>query len=218
LALRPVLGEIPRAALAAVIVSAALSIIDVTGYRNLWRVSREEFALAAIAALAVIVFDILTGVFVAVALSIIVALYRIARPHDAILGDHPGLEGWVEVEAHPEAATEPGLVVYRFDAPLFFVNADTFRERVEQALQDNPGQESWLVLDFVGIGALDATALDVLGELAERVAVLGVEVVAIARANHDVLVRLGRAGLLEPTGPLRAFATINSAVRAYRDR
>jgi high affinity sulfate transporter 1 len=218
LALRPMLGEIPRAALAAVIVSAALSIIDVTGYRNLWRVSREEFALAAIAALAVIVFDILTGVFVAVALSIVVALYRIARPHDAILGDQPGLEGWVEVEAHPEAATEPGLVVYRFDAPLFFVNADHFRERVEQALEDNPGRESWLVLDFEGIGALDATALDVLGELTEHVGVLGVEVVAIARANQDVLARLARAALLEPAGPLRVFATINSAVRAYRDR
>ena len=74
------------------------------------------------------------------------------------------------------------------------------------------------MLDFEGIGALDATALDVLSELAEDVGVLGVEVVAIARANHDVLARLGRASLLEPTGPLRVFATINSAVRAYRDR
>jgi MFS superfamily sulfate permease-like transporter len=108
--------------------------------------------------------------------------------------------------------------VYRFDAPLFFVNADHFRERVEQVLAENPGEEDWLVLDFEGIGALDATALDVLAELVERLADLGVGVVAVARANDQVLSRLDRAALLEPAGALRVFPTINGAVRAYRQR
>lgn len=218
LVLRPVLAEIPRAALAAVIVSAALSIIDAKGYRSLWKVSREEFALAVIAALGVIVFGVLVGVLVAVSLSVVVAFYRIARPHDAILGDYPGVDGWVEVAAYPEAATEPGLVVYRFDAPLFFVNAERFRERVERALAENPGNEDWLVLDFEGIGALDATALDILGELLECLRDTGVEVVAVARANEHVLSRLERAGLLQPDGALRVFPTINAAVRGYRQR
>ncbi len=101
LVLSPLLGQIPRAALAAVIVSAALAIIDVPGYRALWRASREEAALAVVAALGVVVFGVLVGVLLAVSLSIIVALGRIARPHDAVLGDRPELDGWVEVDAHP---------------------------------------------------------------------------------------------------------------------
>ncbi|HEX6424217.1 MAG TPA: SulP family inorganic anion transporter [Acidimicrobiales bacterium] len=144
LVLAPVLGEIPRAALAAVIVSAAIAILDVPGFRALWRVSREEAVLAAVAALGVVVFDVLVGVLVAVSLSIVVAFHRIARPHDAVLGDYPGLEGWVGVDRYPEAVTERGLVVYRFDAPLFFVNADRFRARVELALEESPGDEEWL--------------------------------------------------------------------------
>ncbi len=215
--LHPLLEEIPRAALAAVIVTAAIAIIDVAGYRSLWRVSREEAVLAAVAALGVIVFDVLVGVLIAVTLSLLVALYRIARPHDAVLGDYPRLDGWVEIGAYPEAVTEPGLVVYRFDAPLFFVNADRFRERVEQALEDNPEREEWVVLDFEGIGALDATALDALGELVDQLTERDVRLVAVARANDQVLARLHLAGILEPRGRVRTFPTINGAVRAYRE-
>jgi high affinity sulfate transporter 1 len=215
LVLAPALGKIPRAALAAVIVSAAIAILDVPGYRALWRVGREEAVLAAVAALGVVVFDVLVGVLVAVSLSIVVAFYRIARPHDAVLGDYPGLDGWVGVDRYPEAVTERGLVVYRFDAPLFFVNADRFRSRVELALDESPGEEEWLVLDFEGIGALDATALDTLADLVDDV---DVDVVAVARANDAVLDRLVRAGLVEPAGRVRVFPTINGAVRAYRQR
>ncbi|HUP74678.1 MAG TPA: sulfate permease [Acidimicrobiales bacterium] len=218
LSLRPVLEQIPRAALAAVIVSAALAIIDLAGFRALWKVSRQEALLAVLAATGVIVFGVLPGVLVAVCLSLLMALYRIARPHDAVLGEYPGLDGWVDVDAYPAARPEPGLVVYRFDAPLFFINADRFRERVERALAQSPGPEEWLVLDFEGIGALDATALDALTDLTDRVAELGVEVVAVARANHVVLAQLQRAGLLHPAGTVRTFPTINSAVRAYRHR
>lgn len=217
-ALRPLLAEIPRAALAAVIVSAAIAIIDAPGYRALWKVSREEAVLAIVAALAVMVFGVLAGVLVAVSLSVLVALHRVARPHDAVLGDYPGLDGWVDVDAYPDAVPEPGLVVYRFDAPLFFLNADRFRDRVEQALSDSPGDEDWLVLDFEGIGALDASALDAMVDLGERLTQLGVAVVGVARANEDVLARLERAGLVEPAGKLRVFPTINSAVRSYRDQ
>jgi high affinity sulfate transporter 1 len=216
--LRPLLAHIPRAALAAVIVSAAIAIIDIAGYRALWKVSREEAVLAVVAAFGVMVFGVLAGVLVAVTLSVLIALHRVARPHDAVLGDYPGLEGWVDVDEYPEAAPEPGLVVYRFDAPLFFLNADRFRERVEQVLSDNPGDEEWLVLDCEGIGALDASALDAIADLRERLAELDIAVVGVARANEDVLLRLDRAGLVEPTGTIRVFPTINSAVRAYRDQ
>ena len=218
LALSPLLGQIPRATLAAVIISAAIAIIDVPGYRALWRVSREEAVLAVAAALGVIVFNVLVGVLLAVSLSIIVALGRIARPHDAVLGDRPELDGWVEVDAHPSARTEPGLLVYRFDAPLFFLNTERFRMRVLDALEANPGSEEWLVLDFEGVGALDASALDGLADLVEQLGRTGISQVAVARANESVVRRLRRVDLVEPAGALRVYPTINAAVRAFRGR
>ncbi|WP_255566744.1 SulP family inorganic anion transporter [Iamia sp. SCSIO 61187] len=218
LGLRPLLSEIPRAALAAVILAAAITIIDAAGMVALWRTGRDEASLALATAFGVVVFGVLAGVLVAVVLSVVMALYRIARPHDAVLGDYPALDGWVEVDAHSQAETEPGLVVYRFDAPLFFLNAERFSERVKQVLSDNPGDEDWLVLDFEGIGSLDATATETLAELVEEVAGCGVGVVAIARANSTVMGRLLRARLIEPEGHLRSFPTINGAVAAYRSR
>ncbi|MBK5222895.1 MAG: sulfate permease [Acidimicrobiia bacterium] len=218
LAFRPLLAEIPRAALAAVIVAAGITIIDLPGYRSLWKVSREEACLAVVAALGVLVFDVLVGVLIAVSLSIVIALYHVARPHDAVLGDAPGLDGWVDLDADHGAVAEPGLLVYRFDAPLYFLNIDRFAERVEQVLGENPGEEEWLVLDFEGVGALDASALDGLVDLVARVARRDVAVVGVARANDAVLASLRRADVIEPKGALQVFPTINSAVRAYRSR
>lgn len=214
--LGPVLGQIPRAALAAVIVAAAFAIIDVRGYRALWRVSRSEALLAVAAALGVVVFDVLVGVLLAVTLSVVVALGRIARPHDAVLGDQPELDGWVEVDAYPGARIEPGLLVYRFDAPLFFLNTDRFRTRVLDTLERNPGDEEWLVLDFEGVGGLDATALDGLTDLTGSLAGLGLKRVAVARANDQVVRRLRKVHLLAPEGPLHHYPTINAAVRDFR--
>ena len=127
--------------------------------------SRAEFALAATSALAVMVFDVLIGVLVAVGLSLLMALGRIATPHDAILGAGQDLDGWVDAEAHPGSRTLPGLLVYRFDAPLFFANANRYRERLELLVEENPGEEEWLVLDFEGVGEADTTAVDMLVEL-----------------------------------------------------
>jgi len=215
--LSPVLAEIPQAALAAVIIAAAIAIIDVAGFRELWSVSRAEFALAATSALAVMVFDVLIGVLIAVGLSLLVALGRIARPHDAILGDGQDLDGWVDAQTHPGARTLPGLLVYRFDAPLFFANADRYRERLEELVEENPGEEEWLVLDFEGVGEADTTAVDMLAELLAEHRNAG-RVVAIARANERVLRRLERAALLQPEGSIVVYPTINAAVRAFQGR
>lgn len=215
---RPLLEHIPRAALAAVIVAAAIAILDVDGFRSLWRINREEAVLAVAAAAGVVVFDVLVGVVVAVVLSTVVALGHIARPHDAVLGDAPDLDGWIDVDAYPQAVPQPGLLVYRFDAPLFFVNAERFCERVEQVLADNPGREEWLVFDFEGVGALDSTAVDALTDLTERLHAQGVTELSVARANDRVLALLDRAELLDPVGPIVAYPTINAAVRAFRER
>ncbi|MGD9703362.1 MAG: SulP family inorganic anion transporter [Acidimicrobiia bacterium] len=215
--MRPLLERIPTPALAAVILAAGIAILDVPGYRDLWRVSRAEFGLAVIAALGVMIFDVLVGVLIAVVLSAVVALYRMARPHDAVLGAAAGQEGWVDVDEVPGATTLPGLLVYRFDAPLFFANTTRFDERLHAVLDANPGTERWVVLDFEGVGSVDATATDALFEILASLRSAGVATVAIARANDHVLDRLGRARLLPPDGTLRTFLTINAAVRAFEE-
>jgi sulfate permease, SulP family len=212
------LAVVPRAALAAVIVAAAFAIIDLPGFRALWQVSRAEFVLAVVTSLGVMIFDVLIGVLVAVALSVVIAMARMARPQDAVLGARADLDGWVSIESDPRARTRPGLLVYRFDAPLFFVNAEHFRSRLLTVLEENPGEESWVVLDFEGIGDIDASALDALTELVGLLDEQHVEVVAIARANQRTFERLARARLLTPDGPLCAFGTINAAVAAFEQR
>jgi sulfate permease, SulP family len=213
---RGVLAAVPRAALAAVIVAAAFVIIDVPGFWQLWRLSRAEFALAVVTGLGVMIFDVLVGVLIAVGLSVLIALGRIARPADAVLGGREDLDGWVAVDQHPDARTLPGLLVYRFDAPLFFANAERFRTRLLHVLDENPGPERWVILDLEGVADIDTTAIDVLRELTDELVPTGVEVVAVARGNANATARLERAGLLHPAGPLRSFPTINAAVRGFR--
>ena len=218
LLLRPALSEIPRTALAAVILVAAITIIDFGGFVSLRRLSSKECAIAVVATLGVIVLGVLYGIVIAVALSIAVALGSIARPHDAVLGDMPGLDGWVDVGEYPTALTAAGLLVFRFDAPLIFINSERFSDRVEQVLEENPGREEWLVIDCEGIGTLDASAVDMLRELADTMRVRGVELTAVARANERVLAQLRRARLTPPDGTLHVFPTINSVVRAFHQR
>ena len=203
--------------IAKIIVAAALAIIDIGGYRSLWKVSRTEFALAVAAALGVMVFDVLVGVLIAVALSIAVALGRMAIPHDAVLTTAEGLDGWVDADTYAPGETLPGLLVYRFDAPLFFINSDRFRERLQLMLEENPGEEEWVILDFEGIGEVDATALDVLADLTAALTGSGITL-GVARANERALDRLRRANLTRPEGPLAIYPTINGAVRAFRSR
>jgi SulP family sulfate permease len=214
--LRGLLAQVPQAAIAAVIVAAAVAIIDLPGFQALWGLSRTEFGLAVATALGVLVFDVLVGVAVAVGLSVAVAVYHVARPHDAVLGAGRGLDGWVDVDAGGEPL--PGLLVYRFDALLFFANATRFGQRLREVLVANPGWEEWVVLDCEGIGSVDATAVEELEELAADLAADGVGAIGVARANEVVLGTLGRAGLLGPDGPLVVYPTINAAVRAFEER
>jgi MFS superfamily sulfate permease-like transporter len=216
LLLRPVLAEIPQPALAAIIVAAGIAIIDVAGFAWLARFSRSELVLAVATALGVMIFDVLTGVLIAVALSMLVALGKLARPHDAVLGEGLGLDGWVDAEAYEGSATLEGLLVYRFDAPLFFANVAWFRERLRRAMDLNPGDERWVVIDFEGIGSVDATSVEGLCELVEELHAEGV-VVGTARANDVVVGQLERGGVIERIGLDNVHATINRAVRAFRE-
>lgn len=220
-ALSRALAPMPEAALAAVIVGAALAIIDGEGFAKLWRQSRAEFALAALTTVAVMVFDVLEGVLVAFAFSLAVVVWRIAFPHDAWLAFGDAQEGWVDAEEFGLAPTHSGLLVYRFDAPLIFANAERYRQRVSEhiaRLEARPGAPrlAWLVLDLEGVGAIDVTALDMLEGLTEALAHEGVAV-SVARSNDRARESLARASLLRPEGPIEVFPTLSAAEHRYLD-
>ncbi len=213
---RSLLAEIPQAALAAVVVAAAFAVIDIAGFSSLWRVSRTEAALAAVTCLAILTVDLLFGVLVALVLSGLVMLQRVARPHDAILGQGEGLDGWIDVKDQ-RARLEHGLLVYRFDAPLFFANADEYAKRLIAAFEQNPGEETHVILDFEGIGSLDSTAAERLEQLHEQLS-RDELTIAVARANDDVIGVMKRSGLIDAIGSEHIYPTINAAVADFRRR
>jgi MFS superfamily sulfate permease-like transporter len=163
--LGPLLAQFPTAALGAIVVYAAVLLIDVAGLRRLAAFRRSEFLLALGSFAGVLVFDILYGVLLAVGLSVAEMLARVARPHDAIQGLVPGLAGMHDVDDYPQAHTVPGLVVYRYDSPLFFANAEDFRRRALAAVDGHNGSVAWFVLNTEANVEVDITALDALDRL-----------------------------------------------------
>ena len=129
------LSRFPRAALGAVVIYAALRLVDIAGFRRIARFRRSEAAIAVVTMVAVLTVGVLYGVLVAVGLSVLDLLRRVARPHDGVLGYVPGIAGMHDIDDYPDARPVPGLLVYRYDAPLCFANAENFRSRALAALE-----------------------------------------------------------------------------------
>src|SRR6185312_13654065 len=157
---------------------------DVSEFKRLARFRRSEVLLALTTTVAVLVLGVLYGVLVAIGLSILELLRRIARAHDAVLGFVPGVAGMHDVDDYPEADLVPGLV-YRYDAPLFFANAEDFRERAMTAVNDYPGRVEWFVLNAEANVEVDLTALDALDQLRSELERRGI-VFAMARVKQDL--------------------------------
>jgi sulfate permease, SulP family len=214
---RGVLATFPTAALGALVVYAALHLVDVPEFKRLARFRRSELILAVATTAAVLVFGVLYGVLVAIVLSILDLLRRVARPNDAIQGFVPGVAGMHDIEDYPEANLEPGLLVYRYDAPLFFANAENFRERALAAVGKYPGEVDWFLLNAEAIVEVDLTALDALEQLRAELERRGI-VFAMARVKQDLRDELEAAGILDKVGEDRIFMTLPTAVEAYRER
>jgi high affinity sulfate transporter 1 len=212
--LRPVLASFPMAALGALVIFAAVRLIDVAGFRRLASFRRSELILAISALVGVLAFDILYGILVAIALSVADVLARVARPHDAVLGRVSGLAGMHDVDDYPNARTIPGLVVYRYDSPLFFANAQDFKRRALAAAEEFDGDLKWFVLNAEANVEVDITALDALEELREELTRRGV-VFAMARVKQDLLEQLDAYSLVQRIGQDRIFPTLPTAVEAY---
>ncbi|MEI2729706.1 MAG: sulfate permease [Candidatus Nanopelagicales bacterium] len=210
----PVLAEFPKVALGAIVIYAALRLIDIAGFRQLARFRRNELLLAFAALAGVLVFGILYGILVSVALSVAELLWRTARPHDAVEGFVPDLAGMHDVDDYPSAATVPGLLVYRYDSPLFFANADNFRNRAMQAVDENRPVR-WFVLNAEANVEVDITALGALEALRSDLERKGIRF-GLARAKTELLADLRAYGFIKKIGDDMVFPTLPTAVEAYR--
>jgi high affinity sulfate transporter 1 len=217
---RGLLENFPTAALGALVVFAALRLIDIAEFRRLGRFRRSELLLALATTAAVLGFGVLNGVLVAIALSILDLLRRVARPHDGVLGLVPDVAGMHDIDDYPDARPVPGLVVYRYDAPLFFANAEDFRERAMAAVAANPEGAppiEWFVLNAEANVEVDLTAVDALDQLRRDLEARGI-VFAMARVKQDLRELLAAAGLVDKIGENRIFMTLPTAVEAFHDR
>jgi MFS superfamily sulfate permease-like transporter len=204
--------NLPQPALAAVVIAASLSLVIVGAVVRLWKQRTTEAWLSIWAFLAVTFLGVLPGIAIAVALSILAVFRRTWWPHQAILGDTPDLPGFHDLSAHPDGRTHPGLVIFRFDAPLIFANARTFREQVHE-LAEGPGVR-WILIAAEPITDVDTTASDMLEDLDEWLNARGISLV-FAEMKDPVRAKIERYGLTRTIAPEHFYPTVRSAVSAY---
>jgi SulP family sulfate permease len=212
--LGPVLAGFPIAALGALVIYAALKLIDLPEFRRIARFRRSEFVLAVATVVGVLVADILYGVLIAVGLSVLDLLRRVARPHDGVLGYVPGVAGMHDIDDYPSARQVPGLVVYRYDSPLFFANAQNFLHRALGSLELAEEPVEWLILNAEANVEVDLTSVDALDQLRSELEHRGI-VLALARVKHELRADLVASGFLDRVGEERVFMTLPTAVAAY---
>ena len=205
--------NLPQPALAAVVITASLSLADIPATVRLWRQRKVEFLLSVAAFLGVVLLGVLPGIAIAVALSILNVFRRAWRPYETELGRVAGLEGYHDVHSYPAAEQLSGLVIYRFDAPLFFANAKTFRDEVRRLARTDP-PPVWIVIAAEPVTDVDTTAADVLTDLDESLNAQGINLV-FAELKDPVRAKIERYGLTRTIDPHHFFPTIDAAVAAY---
>jgi SulP family sulfate permease len=213
--LSPLLAHTPSAVLGAIVVYAAARMIDLAGFRRLASFRRRELLLALGCLAGVLTLDLLYGVHVAVGMSVAELLSRVARPHDAVEGLVPGVAGMHDVDDYPQARTVPGLLVYRYDSPLFFANAQDFHRRALASVDEQTEPVRWFLLNTEANVEVDITALDAVDQLRLELTRRGI-VFALARVKQDLLDQLEAYGLAETVGRDLIFPTLPTAVAAYR--
>jgi high affinity sulfate transporter 1 len=208
------LKNLPNPTLAAVVIAASLSLADIPGTVRLWHQRRVEFLLSVTAFLGVALLGVLEGIAVAVALSILNVFRRAWWPYQTTLGRVPGLQGQHDRQLHPDAEQLPGVVIFRFDAPLFFANARTFRDEIRRLAASDP-KPHWILIAAEPITDVDTTAADMLADLDEELNAAGTSLV-FAELKHPVRRKLERYELIGPLNPDHFFPTLDAALDRFR--
>ncbi|MGO4525185.1 SulP family inorganic anion transporter [Microvirga sp. 2MCAF35] len=209
------LRNLPTAALAAVVIASAIGLFEVADLKRIHHIQRWEFWLSIACFAGVAVLGAIPGIGLAIVIAIIEFLWDGWRPYSAVLGRPAGIEGYHDVTRYPDASRIPGLVLFRWDAPLFFANAELFRERVLAAVADSPTPVGCVVVAAAPVTSVDVTAADVLTELDEALLAHGIEL-RFAELKDPVKDKLRRFGLFEQFEEARFFPTIDAAVSRYR--
>ena len=208
------LRDLPQPTLAAVVIAASISLVDLPGTVRLYRIRRAEFALSIAALLGILVLGVLPGIAVAVALSIGNVFRRAWWPYQAVLGRISGVPGYHDVRSYPQAERLPGCVIFRFDAPLFFANARTFREQV-RALARSELARTWIIVAAEPITDVDTTAADMLHNLDVALNEDGVHLV-FAGLKDPVRRKIDRYELTRTIDSSHFFPTLDAAISAFR--
>jgi high affinity sulfate transporter 1 len=208
------LKNVPYAALGAVVISACISVLDFRGLVRLYHLRRSEFMLSLICLLAVALLGAIQGIFLAVVLALLIFIWRAWHPYTAVLGRVDGMKGYHDIIRHPEGRLIPGLVIFRWDAPLFFANAEIFHERVLRAVADAPTLTKRVLVAAEPVTDVDITAADSLTELVNTLQKMGIEL-CFAEMKGRVKDQLKLYDLFNKLGKENFFPTIGQAVDDY---
>lgn len=208
------LRNLPTATLAAVVIASAVALIEVKDLRRIYRIQRWEFWLSIGCMAGVAVLGAIEGIALAIVIAIIEFLWDGWRPHFAVLGRVEGVKGYHDITRYPDARIIPGLLLFRWDAPLFFANAELFRDHVQDAVAASPTPVRWLVVSAEPVTSVDVTAADILQELDDTLHAAGIDL-CFAELKDPVKDKLKRFGLFSRLGEQRFFPTLGQAVSNY---
>jgi high affinity sulfate transporter 1 len=208
------LRNLPTSALAAVVIASAIGLIEVADLRRIYRIQRWEFWLSIVCTVGVAVLGAIPGIGLAIVIAVIEFLWDGWRPYSAVLGRAAGVKGYHDVTRYPDARLIPGLVLFRWDAPLFFANAELFHDRVLDAVATSPTPVHWLVVAAEPVTSVDVTSADMLAELDETLHAVSIEL-CFAEMKDPVKDKLKRFGLFARLGEETFFSTTGSAVSSY---
>ena len=218
IALAPLFRNLPNAVLGAIVIAAVLGLMDVREMRRYWAWRRTDFLIALAAMVGVLLTTVLTGMILAVLLSVAFVLYRASRPYAAALGRMPGhRETFGDLTRHPDAETIPGLVIVRLDAPLYFFNANVARTQILDLVAARQPEPRGVLIDLAASADLDVTTSDVLFDLVRELQARSIEVL-LAQVKGSVRDRMRRTGLIDELGEDRVYRSIGSAVKDFAKR
>lgn len=208
------LKNLPTSALAAVVIASAIGLIEIADLRRIYRIQRWEFWLSIACTVGVVVLGAVEGIGLAIVIAVIEFLWDAWRPYSAVLGRADGVKGYHDITRYPDARLIPGLVLFRWDAPLFFANAELFRDRVGEAMASSPAPVRWLVVAAEPVTSVDVTSADMLAELVDSLRDAGIQL-CFAEMKDPVKDKLKRFGLFARLGEAAFFPTVGAAVSGY---
>jgi SulP family sulfate permease len=218
LVLAPLFRNLPNAVLGAIVIASVVGLMDVGEMKRFYASNRIDFVLALVAMFGVLTTDVLTGLIIAVFLSLLIILYRASRPYLAILGQVPGQVGtYGDVARHPENERVPALLIVRLDSPLYFLNANVARGQILEMVRAGQPPPKAVLFDLGASADLDVASMDMLRNLVDELKELGSDVM-LAQVRGSVRDRLRKSGIMVEIGENRIYRSVAAAVHDFERR